>query len=233
MTRAIFSKLKEYFVLLWVNLKVKMIHLIEFSCVVVKYYPNFKFFKIDTSLLLSYLFTNPFYLSKRFLFQKGEKDVYTYGETPLTTLELISHICELSNQDVVFELGCGRGRTCFWLNQFIGCSVVGIDYVPAFIERAQKIKNHFHLQKVSFRLEDLFQTDLTDATTIYIYGTCFSATDIDRLIDHFMHLPKGTKIITVSYALTEYRFDAPFQVLKQFEAPFTWGKANVYLQVKN
>jgi SAM-dependent methyltransferase len=232
MAHSILSQLKEMVVLLGINLKVKMGNLIELLRVMIRYYPTLRFLKIDTSLLFSYFLTNPFRLSKHFLIQRGEREVYTYGETPLTTLELITRECGLSNRDIVFELGCGRGRTCFWLNQFIGCSVVGIDYVPAFIEKAQSIKNYFHVQGVTFRLEDLFQADLKGATVIYLYGTCFSAASINLLIERFSQLPEGIKIITVSYALTEYQPDAPFQVLKQFMAPFTWGKTDVYLQVK-
>jgi SAM-dependent methyltransferase len=231
MFQFIFSKIKENFFLLLINLKVKLTNLIEFIFVCFKYYRHFHFLKIDAALLFSYLPTNPFRLSKRFLLERGESDVYTYGETPLTTLDLISHICNLSKDDVVFELGCGRGRTCFWLNQFIGCTVVGIDYVPVFIEKGQKIKDRFHIQGVSFRLEDLFQADLTGATVIYLYGTCFSESSIDLLIENFKQLPEGTKIITVSYPL-EYRPEAPFQIVKQFTAPFTWGTTDVYLQLK-
>lgn len=232
MTLSIFSKLKESLVLLTINIKVNIWTFFEYCRVVIKYYSDPTFFKIDTTLLLSYLFASPFRISKRFLLLKGEKEVYTYGETPLTSLEVIARECQLSVRDVVFELGCGRGRTCFWLNQFIGCAVIGIDYVPAFIKRALKVKRRFHVQRVFFRLEDLFQADLKGATVVYLYGTCFSAESIDLLMERFRELPEGTKIITVSYALTEYRPEAPFRVLKQFSVPFTWGITDVYLQIK-
>lgn len=232
MVHLFLSKIKEGFLLLWINLKVKIINLIEYGHVVIRYYPHFNFAKIDTALLLSYLFSNPFRISKHFLAKKGEKEIYTYGETPLTTLDLIIRQCEITSRDVIFELGCGRGRTCFWLNQIIGSSVVGIDYVPAFIEKAQKIKDRFYVQNVSFRLEDLFQANLNGATVIYLYGTCFSAAYIDLLIENLSKLPKGTKIITVSYALNEFQPEAPFRIIKQFSAPFTWGETDVYLQEK-
>jgi hypothetical protein len=38
-------------------------------------------------------------------------------------------------------------------------------------------------------------------------------------------------VITVSYPLTDYAPDA-FEVVKQFEAPFTWGTADVFLQLR-
>jgi SAM-dependent methyltransferase len=232
MKLSIFSTLKEHWTLLGINLKVKLRNLIEYARVVVNYYPDFKFCKMDTALLLSYFFKNPFRISKHFLIHKGESEIYTYGETPLTTLELISHNFGIAAHDTVFELGCGRGRTCFWLTQFIGCTVVGIDYVPSFIEKAQKIKDRFQVDKVTFRLEDLFQADLNGATVIYLYGTCFSEAHVDLLIEQFSQLPKKTKIITVSYALTDFQPEAPFQVVKQLTASFTWGETDVYLQVK-
>ena len=230
MTHSLFSTLKDYPILLWIHLKVKVINLLEYGQVVYRYYSHSQFAKIDLALLFSYLFINPFRISKHFLSAKGEKEVYTYGETPLTTLELIAYACDMTSRDVVFELGCGRGRTCFWLNQIIGCRVVGIDYVPLFIEKGQAIIQRFQLQHLSFRLEDLFQADLKGATVIYLYGTCFSAASIDLLIERLIQLPKGTKIITVSYALTDFQPNAPFRIVKHFLAPFTWGKTYVYLQ---
>lgn len=232
MARSFFSKIKEILTLLGIHFKVVMINLFEYGRVVLRYYPHAHFAKIDIALLFSYLFSNPFRISKHFLLEKREKDIYTYGETPLTTMHLIARQCNITSQDVVFELGCGRGRTCFWLSQILGCSAVGIDYVPVFIEKAQKIKDRFQVQNVSFRLEDLFQANLKEATIIYLYGTCFSAAYIDLLIERLCQLPKGSKIITVSYALTEFQPEAPFRVIKQFLAPFTWGETDIYLQEK-
>lgn len=232
MSHSLYLRLKEYLLLSAIHLKVKCINLAEYLRVIFRYYSHWAFFKIDATLLFSYLCANPFRISKRFLLQKGEPDIYTYGETPLTTLDVISQASGLTSRDVVLEMGCGRGRTCFWLNQFVGCRVIGIEYVPAFIEKAEKVKERFHVQGVEFRLEDLFHADLKGATVIYLYGTCFSSEQIDRLIEQFIQLPEGTKIITVSYALTEYQPEAPFVILKQFPVSLTWGGTTATLQVK-
>jgi SAM-dependent methyltransferase len=225
-------QLKEIFYLFILNIQVKWFNLIEFIYVFFKYYGDSLFIKIDLALIGSYFFNNPFKVSKRFLLTQGEQDLYTYGETPLTTLDLIAQECRFSSKDVIYELGCGRGRTCFWLRQFIGCRVIGIDYVPAFIDNAQRIQQQFHVNNISFKLEDFFKASLNEATVIYFYGTCQSATSIQELIKHFSNLTKGTHLITVSYALTDYQANAPFEILKRFSAPFTWGVADVYLQVK-
>lgn len=223
---------KEFLNLLYLNFKVKLRNLRDYSQVISKYYSKAAFRNIDMQLLLSYLGDNPFLISQRFLIKKGEKDVYTYGETPLTTLEYVANQCRIKSSDVVIEMGCGRGRTCFWLNKFIGCSVIGVDFVPEFIERANNIKEKCQVTGVEFRLEDIIKTDLTGVTVVYIYGICYSDAFIEQLIDRLETLPYGAKVITVSYSLLEYKPTTPFEILKRFPARFTWGEADVYLQVK-
>jgi len=223
---------KEYTHLFLLNLKVKFRNSLEYLNTVAHYYTHARFAKIDSYLVFSYLLDSPFAVSKRFLSRKGEQDLYTYGETPLTTLDYISKQCRLSPKDHIFELGCGRGRTCFWLREFLGSSVVGVDHVPGFIKRANEVTAKFKVEGIAFRQEDLLQTDLQGATVIYLYGTCYAAPFIEALIERFLFLPKGTKIITVSYSLTEYAKGNEFEILKRFPARFTWGTADVYLQVK-
>lgn len=225
------SVFKRFFELLLLNLKITFYQFCEYLEVIAKYYTCLSFFKVDAYLLFSYIFDNPFKVSKRFLKNKGEADIYAYGETPLTTLEVIAKRCGILSRDLVFELGCGRGRTCFWLNQLIGCQVVGVDYVPEFIQRADKVKKKFKITGVEFVLEDFMKADLTGATMIYLYGTCLPDKLILQLISKFRLLPKGTKIITVSYALSDYVPQTFFKVINSFKASFTWGEGDVYFHI--
>lgn len=225
--------IKEYSALIAINLKVGSKSFIEYARVVCNYYYASSVFRnIDSTIVFSYLYKNPFKISKQFLLKTGADDIYTYGETPLTTLDHICSECRLSDRDTVFELGCGRGRTCFWLHEFIGCSVVGVDHVPQFIERANDVKGKFEVQGVEFRQGDLLTTSLTGATVVYLYGTCYSAAFIQQLADHLTSLPKGAKVITVSYSLNEFAPKAPFEVMRRFPAQFTWGEADVFLQIR-
>lgn len=222
-------KVKEYTELLFVQLRVLAKSFCEWIKVAFNYYSNTSFMKIDLYLLSQYLFKNPFTISKEFLIQKGEKEIYAYGETPLTTLELIAKQSQLSAKDTIFELGSGRGRGCFWLHAFTGCHVVGVEFIGDFVEKANKVRNQFAVEGVSFRHEDMLKTDLTGATQIYLYGTCLEEKVIKQLIEKFAKLPTGTKIITVSYPLTEYTAQPLFEVMSCFSVPFTWGNGDVYI----
>lgn len=223
--------IKEFFTLLWVNFVVCVRNIIEFVKVAFRYYGSFSFLKADLALRLTYLFNNPFKISKRFLEKKGADDVYAYGETPLTSLEIIAKECGLNSKDCVYELGCGRGRTCFWLHSFIGCSVVGIEYIPEFVERANSIKNRLAISNIEFRLADMTTADFNGATVCYLYGSCLDDRVISKLAERFAKLPRGTKVITVSYSLAEYFGKGSFELMKRFSVPYTWGNADVYLQV--
>lgn len=225
--------LKEFFVLMGVNLLVSLRNLVEFVKVAFKYYGNVKFMKEDLSLRLMYFFHNPYRMNKRFLMMRGEKEIYTYGETPLTTLDFIAHEAQIGPQDRVIELGSGRGRNCFWLHSIIGCEVVGIEYVPEFVERANRIKERLGVSGVEFLLGDFMNPKggFPVGTIYYLYGSCLSDSDIEKLAERLAKLPRGTKIITVSYPLTEYILKPSFEVINHFTAPFTWGEADVYIQV--
>lgn len=232
MSKSTRGKVKEYIVLSWVNVTAQWKIFWDFLKVTGRFYRRFDYAKVDGSLLLTYLFDNPFTISKRFLMKRGAKDVYAYGETPLTTMEHIASACRLKPSDTIFELGCGRGRTCFWMREFIGCDVVGIEYIPEFVERANRIVHKLRLDRIDFRNEDLLEADFSGATVFYLYGTCYEDDFIKQLIEKFKHSPSGTKIISVSYPLTDYTDEPLFEVMKRFPAQFTWGEADVYLNVR-
>lgn len=226
------TDIKEFFQLLWLNFLVGKRNFVECVRVVLRYYHDLPFAKVDFSILLMYFFHNPFRISKRFLMHKGEQNVYAYGETPLTSLDIIAHTCHITKKDTFFELGSGRGRGCFWLNRFIGCKVVGIEYVPEFVERAERIKKKCPFPDVQFRCEDMLETNFTGGTVFYLYGTSYPDAFITQLIEKFSKMPSGTKFITVSYPLTDYTEKPLFEVMKRFPIQFTWGTADVYLQQK-
>ena len=225
-------KLREMRHLAWLAVSVRVWNLVEFTRSAFLYYRYFSFFKVDLTLLLSYLLQNPFSMSKRYLQEKGEKEVYAYGETPLTTLGLIAREAKITAKDHVLELGCGRGRTCFWLNKVIGSQVTGIDFVPTFINKANWVKRLFDAQGVHFIESDFLKADLTGVSVIYLYGSCMARSEIEQLVERLKEVPSGTKIITVSYPLTDYSAEPLFEVMKVFPATFAWGTGDVFVQYR-
>lgn len=227
-----FRNIKDFFALFILGLVVKKRNFLEFFRVFKSYYHNIQFLKADCLLFLFYFFRNPFRVSKDFLLQKGERSVHVYGETPLTAFHEIVENSAISENDTVFELGCGRGKTSFWLGCFVGCKVVGIETNPIFSERAEWIRKSLKIQNIEFRNEDMLMTDFRGASVIYLYGTCLEDEFIMKLLERFEALPVGTRFITVSYPLMNYTLSPKYCLEKSFEACFTWGKTCVYLHSK-
>lgn len=190
-----------------------------------------RFKQIDTALKRQYLFCNPYQISKRFLMARKEEDVHTYGETDLTALALIAKESGLGPSDHLVELGSGRGRGLFFLSELFGCQATGIEWNPHFVSKAMKVKEKLNVSRVHFLCHDFSEADLSEATHIYLYGTCLSDPVIEKIIERFSSLKKGVKIITVSYSLLDYN-SSDFVVKKEIEMPFPWGMADVYFHEK-
>lgn len=180
--------------------------------------PSFKIY--DRAFAKQYRFINPYQMSKG-----------TYGETPLATYRTIIKECDLTANDHIVDLGCGRGRGVFYVSHYLKCKVDGIEYSRAFVDKANKIKEELQVQKVCFLNRDLFESNLSSYSAIYLYGTCLSDREILSLIKKFKKLSQNPKIITVSYSLSEY--DASFKTLKSFPVTFPWGETDAYLNLSD
>ncbi len=205
--------------LLFIHLKVVFFNLKEFFLALFRY-PEF--LKIDLALYFSYFFKSPFAISKEFLQKRNAEEIYSYGQTPLSTLDKIARECRLTSADVVYDLGCGNGRGAFWLATMVGCTVHGIEIIPQFVEKALKIKRRTNCKNAFFSLQDMVSANLSEATFIYFY--LFDEEVTAKMIEKFSELEMGTKIVTISEPLP-----APFKLLSQFEGRFPWGKTELYL----
>ncbi len=190
-----------------------------------RFYRNWRFALIDLLLGFFSLFSNPYRTCRKFLQRRGEKEIYAYGETPLATLEKIAVECALRPQDHFVELGSGRGKSCFWVSQFIGCRVTGIEWVPSFIRLSRFIKALFQIDRLSFQLADFKRADLSQATFVYLYGTCLSEEQIRTVAQSMEKLPNNGKIVSISFPL-ESRY---LKLQKSFPVAFPWGETVAYL----
>ncbi len=162
------------------SVKTSFFRLFEWLTVVWLYYRReMVFFWVDFLLARHYLFKSPHRVSKAFMKAEGAANIYAYGETPMTTIDQIARECHILSHDRVYELGCGSGRSCFWLHLFVKCHVIGVDHLPDFIEKAEKVKKRMRLSGIQFVRNDMRQVDLNQATVIYLYGTCLDEKTIE------------------------------------------------------
>jgi SAM-dependent methyltransferase len=198
----------------------------------VPYYRSLRFMAADLALGGCHLLSNPYRLTRQFREARGEEP-YTYGETPIPVLAEIARRCQLTEQDICLELGCGSGRTALWLRGHLRATVWAVDQVPALIRRAVRVARFAGLQeRLSFNLADFTQEcPAVGASFAYLAGSCLDEATILQLTEQLAAMAPGSRLATVSFPLSDYRPDL-FQVTDQFEGLFLWGKSTVYCQVR-
>ncbi|KEI72943.1 SAM-dependent methyltransferase [Endozoicomonas elysicola] len=181
-------------------------------------------------LKLSYLLDGPYAVSRRYHRRIKSESIYVYGETPLTTLEMIAEKTGVTSDDHVFELGAGSGYTSLWLHGVKKCQVTAIEQVPLFCWRLHRTARRMRLSSVNVRCEDYMQSPLDDASIVYLYASNLDDHVISELAERLADLSAGVKIITVSYALQPFLHQQAFKITDQFTVPFEWGEAEVFVQ---
>ncbi|MDN3508651.1 MAG: methyltransferase domain-containing protein [Candidatus Neptunochlamydia sp.] len=194
-----------------------------------RYYHDHSFSSLDRAILTAYIFKNPYTISKNYLKNRNEKEIHTYGETPLMTYEKIAQEAEIEPTDTFLELGSGRGRGVLFLHHFFKCQVIGIERIPQFVKLSQYLSHKYHQGRVTFICADMLKGELPEATVVYLYGTALTDQEITTLVQKLKRYPKGTKIISISYPLTDYDENA-FQIEKTFPVSFLWGGTEAYVQ---
>jgi len=79
-------------------------------------------------------------------------------------------VAEVGPGDVVYDLGCGDGRIVIVAAERFGARAVGVDLDPELLRQArQNAVKAGVADRVTFREQDLFATDLREATVVALY----------------------------------------------------------------
>ena len=90
--------------------------------------------------------------------------------TPHEVVEEMLRIARVGKGDVLYDLGSGDGRIPIAAAKKFGIRAVGIDIDPERIREARANAKKAGVEKlVSFRQEDLFKADFSEATVITLY----------------------------------------------------------------
>jgi len=90
--------------------------------------------------------------------------------TPQEVVDAMLKLAKVSGTDVVYDLGSGDGRIPITAARTYGARGVGIDIDPQRIKEAQEnLKTANVADKVQFLNQDLFTTDISEATVVTLY----------------------------------------------------------------
>jgi cyclopropane fatty-acyl-phospholipid synthase-like methyltransferase len=98
-----------------------------------------------------------------------EPDVW-YVPTSHEVVDEMLKLGSVTSRDVIYDLGCGDGRIVIAAAKRFGTRGVGIDIDPERIQEARanaKKEKVEHL--VTFKVADLFETDISEASVVTLY----------------------------------------------------------------
>jgi cyclopropane fatty-acyl-phospholipid synthase-like methyltransferase len=96
-------------------------------------------------------------------------DVF-YVPTPQDVVDAMLQLAHVTPNDVVYDLGSGDGRIPITAAQKYGARGVGIDIDPVRIREARENAKLANVaEKVTFLNQDLFESNISDATVVTLY----------------------------------------------------------------
>jgi precorrin-6B methylase 2 len=117
--------------------------------------------------------------------------------TPQEVVDAMLQMANVTAKDVVYDLGSGDGRIPITAAQKYGARSVGIDIDPQRIKEANDNLAKANVgDKVKFLNQDLFQTDLSQATVITLY--LLPSLNV-KLMPKLKQLKPGTRIVSHSF----------------------------------
>ena len=125
-----------------------------------------------------------------------EPDVI-YVPTPQEVVDAMLALANVTASDVVYDLGSGDGRIPITAAQKYGARAIGIDINPQRIQEAnENLAKAGVGNKVKFLNQDLFETDISEATVVTLY--LLPSLNI-KLMPTLKKMKPGTRIVSHSF----------------------------------
>lgn len=125
-----------------------------------------------------------------------------YIKTPDAVVRRMLELGRVGPDDYLIDLGSGDGRIPIAAAKMHGTRGLGVDLDPERTAEARQLAMQAGVSnKLEFRTENLFDTDLRNATVITMY--LFPEINL-RLRPHLLQLEPGTRIVSHAFHMDEW-----------------------------
>jgi SAM-dependent methyltransferase len=134
----------------------------------------------------------------------GAEDV-PFVVTPDHVTRAMLQLADVKPGDHVIDLGSGDGRIVIVAARHFGARGLGVEIVPALVEQSRENARRAGVaDRVEFRVQDLFETDLTPATVI----TMYLLPEVNlQLRPRLLALKPGTRIVSHDWDMGDWKPD--------------------------
>lgn len=141
-----------------------------------------------------------------------------FASTRQPVVERMLKVANVSEEDVVYDLGSGDGRIVITAAEQHNARGVGIEIDPSLVREArQKAEEAGVASQVEFRREDMFEADFSEATVVALY--LFSNTNKKLRPELFEQLEPGARVVSHDFDMGNWEPDTTVKI----------GRARVHL----
>jgi SAM-dependent methyltransferase len=135
-----------------------------------------------------------------------------YVPSPPDVVERMLALGQVTNADVVYDLGCGDGRIPITAAKKYGARGVGLDIDPRRIEESRANAKIAGVERlVEFRVEDVMKADVSRATLVTLYLLSSSNAKLRPMLQK--QLRPGARIVSHAFSMGP---DWPADTIDQF-----------------
>jgi SAM-dependent methyltransferase len=137
----------------------------------------------------------------------AKKPDVVYVPTPQAVVDKMLEMAEVKKGDVVYDLGCGDGRSIVTAAKRYGVKAIGFDIDPERVkESLANVRTNKVEHLVSIQQKDIFTLDLREATVVFLY--LLPSLNV-RLMPQLAKLKPGSRIVSHDF---DMRGAKPVQV---------------------
>jgi ribosomal protein L11 methylase PrmA len=134
-----------------------------------------------------------------------------YLPTPSEVVEAMLMLAEVTQDDILYDLGSGDGRILITAAQRFGTQGVGIDIDPKRVRQGfENAKQAGVSDLVTFRQQDLFESDFREATIVILYLLPHLNLKLRPAL--FAQLPPKTRILSHDFDMGDWQPDRIVEV---------------------
>ena len=128
-----------------------------------------------------------------------------YVPTPQVTVDEMLRVAGVGPQDFLIDLGSGDGRIVITAAKKFGARGFGVDLDSELVAQSEENARTFGVtDRVKFLQQDLFKTDLSQATVITMY---LLPSVVRRLQPSLLDLKPGTRIVSHDFYFDDWKPD--------------------------
>ena len=129
-----------------------------------------------------------------------------YVPTPLSVVDMMLDMAKVTGEDYLIDLGSGDGRIPIAAARRFGTKGMGVEIDPVRVQEAKtNAVNARVADKVEFRKQDLFETDLSQATVLTMY--LLPRVNLQLRPRILNTLKPGTRVVSHSFDMGDWKPD--------------------------